>query len=176
MKKIGLNNFLIFIFLFSIFGVYGCGDGKVIKKEEVVQEEQSEELDILNDAIELKKNDVYYESDALRVEEGNNYVFRLQSPERNVSTIYLYNARKRMGTKFLDGQIEGREDENTYWTVRVFDKEKNEIKFDNINSLTNQFCFSNDWNDFYEFRGGETYYFWVIMTKNENGTFYLSLY
>ena len=173
-KNISKIIFLIFLLFFN-FNFLGCQTTQN-SQQEIEYSNEQEDTNFLDDAVLLSRNGEYYESDGLIIETGKTYVFKLPKRGQKMSTIYLYNTKKRMGNEFLDGQVEGKENDTTYWTVRVFDQDKKEIVFDNLNYLTSQFCFSDDWNDFYEFQENKIYYFQIKITKDHNGLFYLSLY
>ena len=175
MKKNIIKIIYLNFLLFFCFNFCACQNIQN-EKQETVYDDEKEDMSFLDDAVSLHKNGEYYESDALNIESGVIYTFLLPTRQQNMSTIYLYNEKKRMGNLFLDGQVEGKENKETYWLIRVFDEDKNEMTFDTLNYLTSQLCFSDDWDDFYEFEKDKNYYFQIKIIKNHNGLFYLSLY
>ena len=137
-----------------------------------------ENVSLLNEATTLARNGDYYESNALSIVEGKKYVFRLVNDKlgHNVSTLYIFNARQRMGNAFLDGTTEKQNLDGAYWQIKVYDENKNYIDFETIHPLTNQMSWSDSWDDVYEFETNSTYYFVLDILKSKPGNWYFSVY
>ncbi|MBP5651505.1 MAG: hypothetical protein J6X00_02420 [Clostridia bacterium] len=137
-----------------------------------------ENVVLLDGATTLEKNGDYYESGALSITQGKKYVFKLTNNKlgHNVSTLYMYNAKERMGNAFLDGTTEKQNLEGAYWNVKVYDSNKNYIDFATLHPLSSQMSWSDSWDDVYEFEQNATYYFVLDIIKTKSGNWYFSIY
>ena len=146
---------------------------------QIAQEVQTDEnLALLDGATTLATNGDYYESNALQITQGTKYAFKLVNNVlgHNVSTLYMYNAKKRMGNAFLDGTTEKQNLSSAYWSIRVYDSDKHYIDFATLHPLTSQMSWSDSWDDVYEFKQNKTYYLVLDILKTKSGNWYFSVY
>ena len=130
---------------------------------------------LLDSAVSLGVNGEYYESNALSIADDKQYVFKVNA-NKTFSTLYMYNAKRRMGNNFLDGVVPGQNIQNAYWQVRVYNENKEQMHFVVLHNLTSQLCTSSSWDDAYVFESGHTYYFVIDILANASGAYYFSLY
>ena len=171
-----------FVLLFSVSMFVGCG-AKDTPQNSVPDSGVSSSVDadvaLLDGATLLGANGEYYESGALNITSGNKYVFKLvnnASGNRDMSTLYMYNARRRMGNRFLDGRLEDQAYDGAYWVLKVYDANKNPMQFYQLHPLTSQLCYSDSWDSAFEFANGSTYYFVVDIIGDATGSYYFSVY
>ena len=181
MKKILQKIIIGVLFCTSTICIISCKKGtKTIETNTPATQDVQVDENIaqLDNAISLGVNGDYYESSALQITQGTKYVFKLVNNKlgHNVSTLYMYNAKKRMGNEFLDGTTEKQNLSSAYWNIKVYDSDKHYIDFATLHPLTSQMSWSDSWYDVYQFEQNATYYFVIDIIKTKSGNWYFSVY
>ena len=174
-----MKKFLVvfMLLLVSINVVSACGR----KTSDTMQGRENaidSNIEVLDSATTLGTNGAYYESGSLQMTQGKQYVFRLTNNKlgHSVSTLYMYNAKQRMGNEFLDGTTEKQHLDSAYWNIKVYDSDKKYMDFATIHPLTSQMSWTNSWDDVYQFEENSTYYFVIDVLKSKPGNWYFSVY